>query len=264
MGLNQMIPGTVVTSNDGSTIGYVRKIHGNEDIQTGGKPPIVELIVDPDGLKGAFDFEQAVSKIAEHMGLEIQDDLEYVMSCAAERLSEAGGQLSIEDVFPSYIYYFDLPITYTSPVWKVLVNYNSFIMNPKSALHASLDLDPPYLPTRLVKKARAQIFDELAGEWFIGKVDGIVAHYISSGISQPSERTGLVVGTSVELRSHETRFTLNTCNVLSKISFHEHIPLRTGEVLAVKGDYDFLNGRIRASSLLRFKTLEMWADQGAY
>jgi hypothetical protein len=155
-------------------------------------------------------------------------------------------------------------VIYSAPAWKVLVDVNSFTMHPESVFYASLNLDPSLLSMRLIKKARTQIFEEISGEWFIGRVDGIVTHYSSSRIPQPSERTGLVVGTSIELRSHETRFKLKTCNVISKISFHEYIPLRTGEMLAVKGDYDFLNGRINASSLLRFKTLEIWTEHEVY
>ncbi|MBO3803536.1 MAG: hypothetical protein JTT11_06645 [Candidatus Brockarchaeota archaeon] len=257
-----MIPGTVVTSADGSTIGYVRKVHGNEGEPTVDRAPVAELIVDPEGLKSALDFEQTVSKIAEHMGLEVRDDPEYVMSCAAERLAEAGGQLSMDDVFPSYVYYFDLPIEYSSPVWKSLVNVSSFRANPESALLANLDFDLFFIPVEMVKKSRLD-YEELAGEWFIGKVEGIVAHYSQSGGPQPSARTGLV-GPTFELRSQETRFTLSTCDVLTKVSFRDHVSLGPGEAVAVKGNYDFAGGRIRASSLLRVKALELWIDQGVY
>lgn len=257
-----MIPGTIVISTDGSTIGYVRKVHGNENAPTEGGSPIAELIIDPDGLKGALDIEKAIYKIAEHMGLEIQDDPEYVMSCAADRLSEVGGQLLTNDVFPSYLYHYNLPVDYTSPVWKVLVNVSSFVAHPESALLASLDLYPEFFPVDIIKKVRIKNCEELVGEWFVGKVEGIVMRLSSSGGPRPSERTGLVVGPTFEFQSQETRFTLSTYDVLSKVSFHDRVPIKPGEVIAVKGDYDFANRRIRASSLLRIKTLELWIEQG--
>jgi hypothetical protein len=168
--------------------------------------------------------------------------------------------VSDDDVLPCYLYHFGLRPEYASPIWKALISLSSFKPSPGNVLLFTLDQDaaPPISQEATL---RLSAYRELEGEWFAGRVEGIVAHRSIPGRPYLSERTGLVIASPAEPRSLETRFGLVTGDLRVMASFPDYVALRAGEVVALKGDFDPVNDGISVTSVLNVGSLEMWSAQ---
>jgi len=251
-----LLVGSVVTGVDGLTLGYIKAVHRGGVLEA----PLAELVVTPQSLEEMCSVEALAGVVASHLGVE--EAVNRVVTLAAEKLASMGGQLSREDVLPAYAYHFGLAIPYTAPVFKKLMSLETFRAFPDNAFLGSLDLGRRELIEE-VDEPLLRTLPEIFGEWFSGRVRGVVSHAYGAGGSELSARTGLAAPQQVSRapEAEETVFHIGFGETRVRVRIVANVPLRNGEPVLIRGWYDPQVNEVKTVALLKIDGFEQWAQR---
>jgi hypothetical protein len=147
-------------------------------------------------------------------------------------------------------------LPFLKPVMKTLVP--SELFKPISGTQYIFELDVPGRDLTLAIEDRLAGISGLAGEWFVGKVDGIIMRSKKHSTVEVPVKTGMMIQPPVETGECLTIFDFNNGFKTFKTVAEANIPIIYGDVLLTDGILDEKRLLIKAKLIFLIRSREMW------
>jgi hypothetical protein len=169
---------------------------------------------------------------------------------------EAAGLLDADSIVVSRALANSVALPFLKPVIKTLVPFEMF--KPISGTEYILQTDIPSEDLTPKIEDRLAGIPGLAGEWFMGKVDGIIIRRRKNVPLEMPVRTGMIT-TPLEVPGEcLTIFELNTGLKSFKTMADANIPIMYGDVMLVDGVLDENKLALKAKLVFLIRSREMW------
>jgi len=146
-------------------------------------------------------------------------------------------------------------LPFVKPVMKTLVPLEMF--KPIAGTRHILQIDLPGQDLTFGIEDRLAGIPGLAGEWFVGRVDGIIIRRRHGPVEVPV-RTGMMAPRVEGAGECLTIFDLNNGLKTFKTLAEANIPIMHGDVMLVDGVLDEKKAVLRARLIFLIRSREMW------
>ncbi|MGC8831410.1 MAG: hypothetical protein ACP5PQ_02365 [Thermoproteota archaeon] len=169
---------------------------------------------------------------------------------------EATELLDTDSVIVSEALANSIMLPFLKPVMKALIP--SELFKPISGTQYIFEVDVPGRDLTLAIEDRLTGIPGLAGEWFVGKVDGIIMRSRKHGTVDVPVKTGMMAQPPLETGECLTIFDFNNGFKTFKTLAQANIPIIYGDVLLADGTLDEKRLLIKAKLVFLMRSREMW------
>jgi hypothetical protein len=168
---------------------------------------------------------------------------------------EAAELLDDDSILVSRALANSVALPFVKPVMKTLVPLEMF--KPIAGTQHILQIDLPGQDLTFGIEDRLAGIPGLAGEWFVGRVDGIIIRRRHGSVEVPV-RTGMMAPRVEGAGECLTIFDLNNGLKTFKTLAEANIPIMHGDVMLVDGVLDEKKTVLRARLIFLIRSREMW------
>lgn len=237
---------------------FVREVH--PDFPSPGQQ-CVEYVSYPKDVQQAVDVEALLLGVKDKMGLAAASDAEVRVALKEYAISAGGSKLDDASAAVSYALRYGLKMRYHRAVLKGLAQVEDFSKGsePGSVRFESRGQSLLF-PISQSEQNRLTTTIGLEGEWFVGRVRGIIFHRSIGTTALAAVTTGLPLQpTSISALTWTTEFSAVAGVMPIDVVFKGNISLTQGEYILMRGELDRTLPAMKASSLVRGSLGEMWS-----
>jgi len=186
----------------------------------------------------------------------LQDSLNTLLGLRKGPPPEATELLDDDSVIVSRAIANSITLPFTKPVIKTLVPMELF--KPIPGTEYILEIDIPSRELTLAVEDRLAGIPGLAGEWFVGKVEGIIIRSRKSLSVEIPVKTGMMGKYDREAGECLTIFDFNNGFRTFKTMVDANIPIIHGDILLADGSFDENKLMLKVKLLFLPRSREMW------
>ncbi|MGB9718480.1 MAG: hypothetical protein ACPL4E_08590 [Thermoproteota archaeon] len=185
----------------------------------------------------------------------LKEDLRRLSKPYKALSPEAAELLDEDSILVSRALANSVALPFVKPVMKTLVPLEMF--KPIAGTQHILQMDLPGQDLTFGIEDRLAGIPGLAGEWFVGRVDGIIIRRRHGSVEVPV-RTGMMAPRAEGAGECLTIFDLNNGLKTFKTLAEANIPIMHGDVMLVDGALDEKKAVLRARLIFLIRSREMW------
>jgi len=221
----------------------------------------VEYVSYPRDVQQAADVEALLSGVKEKMGLAATGDAEVKAALKEYAISTGGSKLDGASAAISYALRYGLHIRHHRAVLKGLALAEDFGSGSEpGSVHFISRGQSMLFPISQSEQNRLTTTIGLEGEWYVGRVRGIIFHKSIGTSTLAAVTTGLPLQpTSISALTWTTEFSTIAGVMPVDVIFKGNISLTQGEYILLRGELDRTIPAMRASCIVRGSLGEMWS-----
>jgi len=221
----------------------------------------VEYVSYPRDVQQAVDVEALLSGVKEKMGLAAVGDAEVKAALKEYAVSTGGSKLDDASAAISYALRYGLDIRHHKAVLKGLALAEDFGSGSEAGSIQFISRGQSMLfPISQSEQNRLTTTIGLEGEWYVGRVRGIIFHKSIGTSALAAVTTGLPLQpTSISALTWTTEFSTIAGVMPLDVIFKGNISLTQGEYILLRGELDRAVPAMRASCVVRGSLGEMWS-----
>jgi len=235
---------------------FVRAVHPDFPEQS---RRCIEYISYPKDLSQAIDVEVLLTTVKENMGLSGAGEAQTKTALKEYAVSIGGSQLDESAAAVSYALRYGLAISHHKAVLKGLAQLDDFEKGTEPGSVKYVSAGQLLFPISLSEQNRLTTTIGLEGEWYVGRVRGVIYHRSIGATTLAAATTGLPIqSSSISAITWTTEFNAIVGAIPIDVMFKGDVSLTQVEYLLMKGELDRSIRGMRATSLVRGSIGEVW------